>query len=73
MANQVSYTVPGDISVVAQPTGMSCWAAVTTMLMSWKDKVSYTIESCMDAIGPDYRKIYDDDKGLDPGKVQDFA
>lgn len=69
----ISFTVPGDIPVVAQPLSMACWATVSTMLMSWEDKQSYTIQSAMDKLQSDFRKIFDDNTGLAPDRIQDLA
>ncbi len=67
------YTVPGIVPIIAQPSSMSCWATVATMLKSWKDSVSYTIEAVVDEAGAEYRTIYDNNTGLPPDKVDDFA
>ena len=67
------YTVPGIVPIIAQPSSMSCWATVATMLKSWKDSVSYRIEDVMDAAGAEYRTLYDNDTGLATDKTDDFA
>ena len=67
------YTVPGVVPIIAQPSSMSCWATVATMLKSWKDAVSYSIQDVVDAAGAEYRTMFDDDTGLPPAKVDDFA
>ena len=70
---QIQFDVQGDIPVIAQPKSMACWATVTTMMMSWKQKQSFTIETAMDSLGSDFRKIFDDNTGLFPNRVQDLA
>jgi hypothetical protein len=73
MSYTIEYDVPGDIPIIAQPSDMSCWATVATMNISWYNQQSYSIETAMDNIGPEYRKIYDDNSGLNPAKVEDFS
>jgi Papain-like cysteine protease AvrRpt2 len=73
MANSIYYTLDGDIPVIAQPKTMACWAAVNTMLVSWKFKESYTIESVMDWLGSDFRQIYENNTGLVGQKNAEWA
>ncbi|AKB28767.1 hypothetical protein MSSIT_2048 [Methanosarcina siciliae T4/M] len=67
------YTVPGIVPIIAQPSNMTCWATVATMMMSWKDKVSYTIETAMDKAGATYRAMFDANKGLPAADHEAFA
>ena len=71
--NAIQFDVAGTIPVIAQPKSMACWATVTAMLMSWKQQQSMTIETAMDSLGSDFRKIFDDNTGLAPDRVQDLA
>jgi Papain-like cysteine protease AvrRpt2 len=71
--SSVSFDVEGDVPAVAQPKSMACWATVTTMNMSWKNQQSYSIESAMDSLGSDFRKIFDENPGLAPNRVQDLS
>ena len=67
------YTVPGLVPIIAQPSSMTCWATVATMMMSWKDKVSYTIETAMDKAGATYRTMFDNNQGLQAADHEAFA
>lgn len=58
------YTVPGLVPIIAQPSNMTCWATVATMMMSWRDNMSYSIETAMDDAGAAYRAKFDNDQGL---------
>ena len=69
----ISFDVEGDVHAVAQPKSMACWATVTTMNMSWKNQQSNSIESAMDSLGSDFRKIFGDNTGLAPDRVQDLS
>ena len=79
MASSIKFDVDGIIPVIKQPKCMACWATVVTMLMSWKNKQSFSIESAMDSIGSDFRKIFDADQddcktgGLPADRIQDLA
>ena len=70
---EIKFEVAGTVPVMAQPTGMSCWATVTTMMMSWKQNQSLTIEAAMGALGSDFLKVFKDDTGLFPDRMQDLA
>ena len=72
-SKSIAFDVDGDVPAVAQPKSMACWATVTTMNMSWKNQQSYSIESAMDSLGSDFRKIFDDNTGLAPNRVQDLS
>lgn len=58
------YIVPGIVPSFAQPTAQTCWATVTTMMVSWYDNTSYTIAQVMDQAGPAYRTKFDNNHGL---------
>jgi len=50
----VDYTVSGIISPLRQPTGMVCWATVATMMISWRNQRSSSIETAMGNVGATY-------------------
>lgn len=52
------YAVSGEIPTIRQPTGMSCWATVTTMLMSWRDGQTWDIEQAMDSIATEWGDLF---------------
>lgn len=58
-APRIDYNVPGSLFPVAQPTGMTCWAAVATMMVDWRDQMSHTIQAVMDMAGAYYRQKFD--------------
>lgn len=72
MAN-IQYTVPGLIVPVRQPPGMSCWAAMFTMMYSWKHRVSIAIETAVSMLGPTYLKCFRDNTGLPIEANRQFA
>ncbi|MCB0263900.1 MAG: hypothetical protein KDH98_12155, partial [Calditrichaeota bacterium] len=58
------YNVPGIVPIIAQPSNLTCWATVATMMVSWKDSVSYPITDVMDSAGAIYRTKFDNNQGL---------
>lgn len=55
-----SYFVPP----LQQPTPTVCWATVATMMMSWHDQMSYTIDGAMSRAGTQYQTMVANDQGL---------
>lgn len=68
----IEYTVPGIVEAIQQPSGMTCWATAATMMQSWRNDASYTIEAVMDSAGPAYRAKFDADDGLGAGEKPMF-
>lgn len=64
------YTVPGLVPIIAQPSNMTCWATVATMMLSWRNNQSFTIQAAMDKAGAKYRTMFDNNEGL-PGSEHD--
>ena len=58
------YTIPGIVPIIGQTSNNTCWAAVASMLLSWRDNKSYSIEEAMDLAGDSYREKFDLDQGL---------
>lgn len=69
----VSYQVPDPVPVLAQPSGMSCWATVYTMLYSWKRQQSMTIETALGDAGQRWLDVFRSDSGLSGGDKVDFV
>jgi len=51
-------------TVRGQPSSDTCWATVATIMMSWRDKVSYTIVAVMKKAGPAYENKFASNDGL---------
>lgn len=81
-----SSEVPGaspavDVGLVAhlrQPTNMVCWATAATMLMSARDRSSYSIRTAMgkaDRVDPTdgYVNMFDTNTGLPPNRTGPFT
>src|SRR5205814_415851 len=61
----VNYSIPGTLPIIAQPSGMTCWGAVMTMLWSWKNNQSMRIHDALASIGRTYAEMFDRGDGLD--------
>jgi hypothetical protein len=72
-ATTIDYTVPGLVPIIAQPSNMTCWATVATMMMSWHKQKSYTIQAAMDMAGATYRELFDNNGGLAGSDHEAFA
>jgi hypothetical protein len=66
------YVVPGLKTVIRQPTNDVCWATVYTMMISWRDGIGYDIRAAVEAVGEDYRDMFDADQGMPPGEFRNF-
>lgn len=60
----VNYTVPGQPAIIRQPSDMTCWAAVMTMMMSWRRQQSLQIGTAMSLLGPTYVTMFNNGQGL---------
>jgi len=58
------YEVPGFVPVIKQPPGNTCWATVSTMLMSWRNNQSYSIERAMAIAGTIWLNKFNNREGL---------
>jgi hypothetical protein len=66
------YNVPGLVPVLAQPSDKTCWATVTTMMISWRDQASYTIAQVMDMAGAPYDKKFKNNQTLRASEKEDL-
>jgi len=68
---RINYTVPGVFDIIAQPSGMTCWATVGTMMMAWRDQRSYPIDVAMGMCGTKWANMFANNQGL-PGTEHDL-
>src|SRR5207245_1894451 len=66
----IDYSIPGILPVIAQPTPNTCWAAVFTMMYSWKTNSSISIGDALSSAGPNYVDMFNRDTGLDSNTAQ---
>lgn len=60
----VNFQVPGIVPSERQPSSMTCWATVTTMMMSWRQNMSMPIETALSRIGRQYAEKFRRNEGL---------
>lgn len=65
--------VRGAIDVIAQPSSLSCWATVGTMMLSWKDQRCYSIGAAMDRVGDPYGRYFRENLVLPWSERDDFG
>jgi len=64
---------PGIVPAVKQSKNFDCWAVVTTILISWREQISYDVHTIMERLGSEYLKLYEDDTGLPTNKVNEWT
>jgi Papain-like cysteine protease AvrRpt2 len=70
---QIKFDIQGTIPMLAQKDENSCWATVITMMLSWKQNKSLSIDDAITSLGGDFKQILDDGNGLSSDKVQALA
>jgi hypothetical protein len=60
------------VPVIAQPSGMVCWATAATVLKSWKAQSSLEIEAVLAAIDPKYVAMFKANSSLPAADVPAF-
>ena len=60
----IDYKVPGIVAPLAQPSSLTCWATVTTMMMMWREQASMTIDSAIGRVGASYLAKFRSNQGL---------
>lgn len=69
----VDYRVPGIVPAIFQGAGTNrCWAACTTMLVSWKEQASYSMAAVIGRYGEPWITYYTQDTGLPTAEAGQF-
>ena len=68
----LNYVVPGIVPIVRQPTSLVCWATAYSIMISWKDGVSYSIRDAVADVAPSYGVMVDNNQGLPPSQFLPF-
>jgi hypothetical protein len=66
------YTAPGTKNILPQPSSMSCWATVYTMMISWKRRQCISINDAIAALGQKWLNYLTADNGLPGHEGQNF-
>jgi hypothetical protein len=64
--SSATIDVSNEVFPVRQVTENVCWAAAATMMLSWQNRQSMTIETAMDSLGPGWRAVYEAGHPLTP-------
>ncbi|WP_283812403.1 papain-like cysteine protease family protein [Bradyrhizobium sp. USDA 3458] len=62
-----------EVPAIRQPTPMSCWATVYTMMRSWKLGRPVSIDAAISELGAPFTKYLSDDGGLPGGQELEFV
>ena len=60
----VQQVALGQVPIIAQPSSMVCWAAVFTMMLSWRQGRSLPIRDAMAAVGTRWVTMFDNNQPL---------
>lgn len=72
-SNKIDYHIPGAIDARKQPSGMTCWATVYTMLESWRRQQSISIETALGDLGGKWLSMFKNNKGLSAADKKVFV
>ncbi|MBC8137335.1 MAG: hypothetical protein H8F28_15755 [Fibrella sp.] len=68
----VDYDVPRAVPGIKKPSPMTCWAAATAMLVSYKDGRSVTVEEAVRRAGGRYEQAMRSDAALTKADATDY-
>ncbi|MEL7468323.1 MAG: papain-like cysteine protease family protein [Pseudomonadota bacterium] len=68
-----NYHVRGIVPAISQPSSLSCWETVGTMMLSWKEQMSMTIGAAMDRVGQPYTNYFTNNRVLPWAERDDFG
>lgn len=71
--SRIDYRIPGTMAVLAQPSNMTCWATVYTMLESWKRQQSITIQTATGDLGANWLAKFNNNQGLGSSEKVTFV
>jgi hypothetical protein len=71
--NDQSVIAYYEIKAIKQPSSMSCWATVYTMMLSWKNNTTLTLDSAVDRLGNPWKTYFYNDDGLPLGQERLFV
>jgi hypothetical protein len=61
---QLTYDVRGGVPIIGQAKSKDCWAASATMMVSWRDQASHSVDDVVNAAGPPYPDKYANNTGI---------
>ncbi len=72
IGQSIAVGSPGSVPELQQPSGMTCWATVATMMVSARESASYPIEEAVARAGEEYRQKFLSDQGLAGSEKEAF-
>ena len=63
---QGQIAISYNVTPIAQPSEMSCWATAATMILNWKLGIQFKIKEVVARAGDKFIAIYDANKGISP-------
>jgi len=63
-AASVDANASGTVPPLRQPSTMTCWATVATIMYSWKNGQSFTIPTALAHAGANYVTMFNNNQGL---------
>lgn len=67
-----SFAIDPSIVPINQPSNMVCWAAAGAMLISWRDRVSYTLAAAIQQVGNEWVQRLNNNEGLTLDQMAGF-
>lgn len=68
----VDYTVPGVFDLLQQPSNMTCWATVATMMLEWRRQSTTPIGAMLDSIAQKWGDKFRNNSGLASSEKESF-
>lgn len=71
-AGAVDFRVRGIVDPVAQPSSMTCWATVASMMLMWREQASMTIPTAIGKVGTTWLNKFTGNQGLETAEKATF-
>lgn len=68
-----SFAIDPSIVPINQPLNMLCWAVAGAMLISWRDRVSYTLAAAIQQVGNEWVQRLNNNEGLTLDQMAGFT
>lgn len=68
----IEYEVKGNLPLIKQPKALDCWITVTTIMTSWRENKTYSIDEMISNIGDPWKLYYEANTGLSFEDQEEF-
>ena len=69
---RLDFRVPNLPNPLQQPLSMSCWATVGTMMTSWRDQATHTVEGFLTGLGGPWLTKFQQNSGLYSSEMRTY-